>query len=34
MMLILPVDFEKGASSSGVDAPSLEMDEGESNEND
>jgi hypothetical protein len=32
--LMLPVDFEKGASSRGVEAPSREMDEGESKEKD
>lgn len=34
LMLMLPVDFENGDSSTGVEAPSLVMDDGESNEND
>lgn len=33
-MLMLPVDFENGDSSMGVDALSLVIDEGESKEND
>lgn len=33
-MLMLPVDFENGDSSMGVEALSLVIDEGESNEND